>query len=228
MTDRRVPAVITIMKNQAISKTVIAVTVIVLVVATGLYLYSKRDGAENVALRTYTNTTYGVSFEYPETYDLTETSVAERDGNANESGTVVTLMEKGTRLPRNGEGPTAITIAMYDNSAVKDVKEDPVEAWILNSTSSNFRLSTMDRPGETRVDGKDAWLYTWDGLYQGTSVVTEHNGNVIMFTVTYDGQMDLEKREDFTKLMETVRFETATTTATTTANQFSSWYTSSS
>lgn len=207
------------MRNQAISKTVIAITAIILVVAAGLYLYSKQEGARNVALNTYVNDTYGVSFDYPETYDLTETSVAERDENTEESGTMVTLTEKGIRLPTNGEGPTAITVEMYDNRAVKDVREDPAEAWILNSTSSNFRLSRQERPGETRIDGKDAWLYTWDGLYQGTSVVTEHNGNIIMFTVTYDGERDLEKREDFTELMETVRFETATTTATSTVNQ---------
>lgn len=205
MKDRSRPAVITTMRNQAVSKTVIAVTAVVLVVVTGMYLYSKRDGG-NVALKTYTNTVYGVSFDYPETYDLTEMNVAEGDGSAGEAGTVVTLIEKGTRTPRNGEGPTAITVEMYDNSVTGNVKENPVEDWILNATTSNWRLSRQDRPGETRIGEKDALLYTWDGLYQGTSVVTEHNGNIIMFTVTYDGEMDLEKREDFTNLMETVRF----------------------
>lgn len=212
MKDRRCTFVISNMRNQAISKTVITVTVIIVAIAAGLYFFPKRSGAP-VALETYANDVYGITFDYPKTYDLTETSKREEEGG---SGVVVTLTDKGITLPRNGEGPTAITVEMYDNTAVKDLKVNPVEAWILNSTSSNFRLSGQDKPGETRIGSKDALLYTWDGLYQGTSVVTEHNDNIIMFTVTYDGDTDLKKREDFAKILESVRFDDATSTATTT------------
>jgi hypothetical protein len=211
MKDTKYPAVIRNMRNQAISKTVIALTAVVLAVTAALYFFPRMAGGRNAALETYTNDIYGVSFDYPETYDLTETS--KRDGEGG-PGMVVTLTEKGITIPRNGEGPTAITVGMYENDVATDIREDPVKAWIRGATSSNFTLSRQDEPGTTRVAEKDALLYTWDGLYQGTSVVTEHNGNIIMFSVTYDGDTDLKKREDFTSLVGSVRFYTATSTAT--------------
>lgn len=215
MKDTNHGFVIKDMRNQAISKTVIAVTVFAVAVAAGLYFSSKKGGLP-VAMEAYENSVYGVAFDYPKTYDLTETSKSDKEGGP---GLVVTLVEKGIKIPTNGEGPTAITVAMYDNSVTKNTKQDPALSWIINSTSSNFNLSRQSKPGETNIGDKKAYLYTWDGLYQGTSVVTEHNGNIIMFSVTYDGETDLKKREDFTKMMQTVRFHTATPTGTTTSRQ---------
>lgn len=215
MKDKNGTIVIIDMRNQALSKTVITVTLILVAASTALYFLSKRNSTP-VALATYANDVYGVSFDYPKTYDLTETS---KDAEGNGPGVVVTLTDKGWKTPKDGEGPTAITVGMYDNSAVKNIKQNPVEAWILNSTSSNFKLSKQNRPGETRIGDKEAYLYTWDGLYQGTSVVTEHKNNIIMFTVTYDGETDLKKREDFSKMMESVRFYDATSTGTTTLSR---------
>lgn len=199
------------MKNQAISKTVISITVVVLLITAGIYFSSKMS-PQNDALRTYTNSTYGVTFDYPERYDLTERSVG---GNGETSGIVVILTNKGAIIPQNGEGPTAITVEMYDNDVIGNEGGNSIENWILSSTSSNFHLSGQDRPGETRIGEKNAWLYTWDGLYQGTSVAMEHNGNIIVFSVTYDGDADMEKRRDFTALMDSVQFDGATSATTT-------------
>lgn len=186
----------------------ITLTVIVVAVAAGLYFLSNRENG-NVPLKTYTNEAYGITFDYPESYALTETAAT---GAPGETGTIVTLTKKGLAVPKDGEGPTAITIGMYDGSVVQDTKEDPARAWITTSTSSNFAQSNQQSPGQTRVADKSGWLYTWDGLYQGTTVVTENNGTIYAFTVTYDGDADMKMREDFTEIMETVRFGSATTT----------------
>jgi hypothetical protein len=39
-----------------------------------------------------------------------------------------------------------------------------------------------------------------------------HKGNVILFSVTYDGEADLSKREDFTDIISTVQLLNGTTT----------------
>ena len=178
--------------------------VLILVVIGSYFYYIKTGGKDRMAA--YQNTAYGVSFEYPKSYKLTEIV-------QNGTGTMVTIFEKEVHVPQDGEGPTAITVNMYDNAPAAKGGKSPAQIWIDTSPYSNSKLSTMT-PGTTQIGGQDGLLYTWDGLYQGTTVVTEHNGAVIAFTVTYDGDTDMEKREAFTKLIESVRFDgnSATTT----------------
>jgi hypothetical protein len=175
-----------------------------IVILLGVILYMKYDHASTLA--TYTNQNYGVTFQYPTSYKLTETKQTE-----GQTGTIVTLTDKGFKTPANGEGPTAITVAMYDATASPKVK-DPLLAWITTSPYSNFTLSRGTTPGTTTIANQDARLYTWDGLYQGTTLATMHKGNVILFSVTYDGQADLAKRNDFTDIISTVQFLHGTTT----------------
>lgn len=180
---------------------IIAFSVILLGVIS--YFYITKHTA---ALKTYTNENYGVTFQYPDTYTLSE-----KKETAGQTGTIVTLLEKGYSAPKDGEGPTAITIAMYDEAGSAS-KKDTLLNWIKTSPYSNFTLSRQTEPGTTTVASQDARLYTWDGLYQGTTVATLHNGNIIAFSVTYDGEADLEKRQDFTDLMASVEFLNGSTT----------------
>ena len=166
----------------------------VLVLAFGFYHFNKNKGT---GLATYANAVYGISFTYPEDYELTEHQVTE-----GRSGVIVTITEKGITIPENGEGPTAITVAMYDGTSA--TTESSLLSWIKTSPYSNFTLAQQTEPGVTTIAGQDGYLYTWDGLYQGTTVVTEHEGNIIMLSVTYDGQADLEKRGVFTDLVTSV------------------------
>lgn len=194
------------MKKTNIYTVSILVFVGVMLVALGFYLSQKNDGT---GTETYANQSYGISFTYPEDYELAETSAP--DGI---TGTVITITEDKVALPRNGEGPTAITVSMYDGAATTSMQSLP--AWIRTSPYSNFNLSSQTEPGITQVGGQDGYLYTWDGLYQGTTVVTEHAGNIIVFSVTYDGETDLEKRDAFTDLVASVRFSDPETTGTST------------
>jgi hypothetical protein len=189
-------------------QTIAIITFIVILIAVAGYLIYKKNIKE-ATLATYTNTTYGISFDYPDSYRLDETPITE-----GETGTMVTLTDKGISIPTNGEGPTAITIAMYDAAGVttststlkQKAKQNPMDAWITTSPYSNFTLSTLPAPGTTTLAGKDARLYTWDGLYQGTTLVTIANNHLFMLSVTYEGNTDMKKREDFTDLVASVRF----------------------
>lgn len=176
------------------------VTFIAILIAVGIYLFKEKSGPSD-ELKTYTNKTYGVTFTYPKDYKLEERTVT---GPETGTGTVVVITEDGLSIPIGGEGPTAITIGMYPQGVVFGTG-DPVEAWIRNTPASNFSVAT-GALGTTTVGGNEAWLYTWDGLYQGTTLVTDHNGTIVMLSVTYDGEADLEKREVFSNLVQNIQF----------------------
>lgn len=193
-----------------------------LILLGGGYIYLIRGGTppsvpvQEVAptAMTYTNPTYGVTFQYPDTYyvieqKLTDPRIA--------TGVSITLLEKGVAVPENGEGPTAITLNIYDKALVDIPNENPLDVWIRSSPLSNFKTATVIVPTQVNLGALDARTYTWDGLYPGTSVVTGKDTNVFMFSVTYNGQTDTMKQQDFAKILTTVTF-TSTSTATTTAN----------
>ena len=169
---------------------------IAILLGTGTYfIYKKYDTGD---LATYTSNVYGVSFTYPENYSLIETPT--------DDGAVVVITEKRIQLPENGEGPTAITVAMYDTPTGAATSTLSLTSWIETSPHSNFNLSKMDAPGAMQIAGQNAFLYTWDGLYQGTTIATRHASATILFSVTYDGETDMEKREAFTDLVASVQF----------------------
>ncbi len=200
------------MRKQLLSKTIIAATFIVVAVAAALYFLPRFFPSSSGATKTYMNDVYGVAFDYPSRYDLTETSKQNGEGPE----LIVTLTDKKWLPAIDGEGPTAITLEIYTRAESVPTQEDTVETWIRSATSSNFHLSTNGTLGETRIANQSGQLYTWSGLYEGTSIATEHRGNILLFTITYDGNNDMQKRQDFTILMESVRFYSATPEATTT------------
>jgi hypothetical protein len=175
--------------------------IIIALGAVGYYAYSKSDTTQ----KTYSSTIYGITFTYPSNYDLQENATVDEN-----PGTVVVLTDKKFKIPSNGEGPVAITIGMYPLS-VSNAPNSLLE-WIKMSPHSNFSLSKQASPDTTTIAGQDAYLYTWDGLYNGTTVATLHNKNVLAFSVTYDGNSDMQIRKDFTDLVMSVQFTDASTT----------------
>lgn len=177
--------------------TVAIIIFIAILLAVGGYMLYKRNytGAQS-----YVNTEYGVSFNYPNEYRL------EEDTLPDDGGTVVTLTKKYHVTPKNGEKPTNMEIAMYPNQK-EAVGKTPVLTWITTSPYSNFKLSAMKSPGTTQLAGQDALLYTWDGLYPATTVVTKNDDAIVMMTVMYDGQTDSGILKDFTDLVESVILE---------------------
>ncbi len=155
----------------------------------------------------YTSEKYGFSFDYPKRYALNEATMT---NGSNDIGAAITLIENGVHIIENGEGPTAITIAIYDNAASNVQGENPLDFWIEKSPYSNITLAKTPKTATTTVNGREARTYIWDGLYQGTSVVTEYTGDIIMASVTYDGKGDTKKQNDFKRLMDTFIFSTST------------------
>lgn len=174
--------------------------IIIAIGAVAYYTYSKSGSAQ----RTYSNTTYGITFTYPSNYHLQENATVDKN-----PGTVVVLTDKKSITPKDGEEPVAITIGMYPLSVSNT--PDSLLGWIKASPHSNFSLSKQPSPDMTTVAGQNTYLYTWDGLYNGTTVVTLHGNNVIAFSVTYEGNSDMQIRQDFTNLIMSVRFTDAST-----------------
>lgn len=175
--------------------------IVVAIGAVGYYAYLQKSDVQ----KTYSNATYGITFTYPNNYNLQENATVDKN-----PGTVVVLTDKKSTTPANGEGSVAITIGMYPLSVSNT--SDSLLGWIKTSPHSNFSLSKQSSPSTTTVAGQDAYLYTWDGLYNGTTVATVHNDNIIAFSVTYDGNSDMQIRQDFTNIVMSVQFKDSSTT----------------
>lgn len=161
---------------------------------------------------TYTNATYGVTFKYPSTYILSETKITD---SSLADGRMITLLEKGVTIPEAGEGPTAITLAIYENNLATLPDEHPLDTWIRVTPESNFKLATQAIPNKLTIAGNEARAYAWDGLYQGISYVISHNNTILMFSVTYNGQGDTQKREDVTSILKSLTLNRGTASVTT-------------
>jgi hypothetical protein len=174
--------------------------------AIGHWGYTSKYGP---GTKTYSNETYGVTFTYPNNYDLQENSLSSAQG-----ATVVVLTDKKAVSPSNGEGPVSMTIGMYPLAAFSPASgADPLLSWVTSSPYSNFSQSAQKEPGLTTIANQNAYLYTWDGLYNGTTVTTLHDGSIITFSVTYDGNSDMQIRQDFTDLVASTQFTGSTTTS---------------
>ncbi len=156
------------------SWTVPAAIVLVILIAVGVWVYvdTPADSVLPSAKTEYVNETYGISFEYPETYVLTE---AER-GNAQRGLYVLTLMRSADLPPPvGGEGPPAVDISIYQNN----LDQLSLDTWLRSTNASNFKLSTNGYVASTTVDGIEAIAYSWSGLYNATTTAFIHRDAII-------------------------------------------------
>ncbi len=140
------------------------------------YEKEKPEIVDENELKIYKNEKYGIKFEYPGGYVLEE---GERDTAEGERHYSIVLVKEVDIEPRiNGEGPTAITVDIYQN-----VPKLALLDWLKTKKESNFSLSSATA-ASTTVSGIDAIKYTWSGLYEGESVAFPHKENVIVISVT--------------------------------------------
>lgn len=129
----------------------------------------------------YENAALGFAFEYPDTYQLAEREL----GNGERWHYNVTLLDKvaAANIPEGGEGPTAITVDVFQNN----LDQLTVAEWVANDSRSNFKLAISGALANVTVTNseKQAVAYTWDGLYRGDSIVFGHDGKIFMLSVTY-------------------------------------------
>lgn len=125
----------------------------------------------------YSSDAYGITFQYPNSYALTE---AQR-GNGERALHVVTLVRKtGVPPPKDGEGPPTIELAFYQNNLDKL----SAVAWVKNDSRSNWKLGDGTL-ATTTVSGVPAVFYRWSGLYEGATLAFPHKGNIVTASVTY-------------------------------------------
>jgi len=142
----------------------------------------------------YGNPAYGLSFEYPESYQLGEAEVGGRH--------VITLVDKAFLAASTtaSEGPTSISVEIFPNTRNLTPSE-----WVKATPASNFVLSPDGTLASSTQAGKEAVAYLWDGLYRGESYVFSQRESIYMFSVTY---MDTDDRirRDFVRLLKSVQF----------------------
>ncbi|MBI5456976.1 hypothetical protein HY969_04545 [Candidatus Kaiserbacteria bacterium] len=150
---------------------------------------------EEPKMLSYSNSTYGISFKYPSTYQLAEKEV----GDAHRAHYSIVLMRKeDLPPPQNGEGPPAISIDIYQN----DIDRMELVDWVVGTSYSNFKLGTGTYTS-TSVSGVEAVRYNWSGLYEGETVAFAHQKNIVAASVTYlDPNNDI--RRDFDTLLASI------------------------
>lgn len=185
---------------------VILVVVALIVVAFGVafmtsrYLVSKLDGTgiqTPQERRELYSSEDGVSFSYPDTYELSSRS----EGNAERQWDVLVLLPKGYVPPYNGEGPPAISMSVFANPEGLSL-----DAWIKGDSRSNWKLAAQDGGlGSTTVGGEPALAYRYSGLYETSAVAVAHKGKIFLFEAGWIAPTDATKR-DFEILLGTVQF----------------------
>lgn len=154
-------------------------------------------GGGEAQMRTYSSAEYGISFEYPDSYTLTE---VDSPGSAQrEHHAIVLQRTEDLPAPAGGEGPPSITIDIYQN----DLDDQTTESWIRGSSASNFKLGPMTL-ASTTIDGKAALSYRWSGLYEGTTVAIARPDWIYAFNVMYL-QMGDDIVQDFVALRESAQ-----------------------
>ncbi|MDB5238169.1 MAG: hypothetical protein JWM46_439 [Candidatus Kaiserbacteria bacterium] len=158
----------------------------------------------DITALTYTSSTYGITFNYPSNYTLSQKDVKTDASNKVSAHHAITLVSNSAKAVNNGEGPTAITIDIYPNP-----KKLLVQDWIKNTDASNYKLAVDPKMQDALVGnmgGTNAYAYTWSGLYNGNSFVFTHKNNIVMASVTYLTTKDVILN-DFIQIMSTLRLK---------------------
>ncbi len=154
---------------------------LIIIVLGGIYLlFNKKGGVTAIApdnLQTFSSPTYGVTFKYPKNYTVTEKDSGTKTRPIHRIALTDTATVSSTAT--NGEGPTAITVDILQNH-----QEMELQTFIKIAPESNFKLSKDETFSTTTISGSEAVAYTWDGLYQGTTIALEHKADVMFFNVT--------------------------------------------
>lgn len=154
---------------------VLGILLVAILIAVG-YLFL-REAPAVTGMTSYENPAYGIAFTYPDTYVLSE---AERGGGVR-GHYVITLIAASEGLPpENGEGPTAITIELYQNN----LDQNTLIEWVSGTNAANFKLSDGTFKERT-ISGERALQNDWSGLYEGKTTMFLHEQSAVAVTVTY-------------------------------------------
>lgn len=167
----------------------ISIFLVLAMLAIGAVLYYRENqpkveiSGKHLETERYVSAAYKFAFDYPTGYFLDEYDM-ESDERLRRS-IVLTEDNETNRAIREGrlmetEGGPSITIDIFQN----DLDNETPEQWIQRHAESNFKISDGIY-AKTVIDGAEAFVYTWDGLYRGDSIVFSHKGNIVMLSGTY-------------------------------------------
>lgn len=177
---------------------------IIIAVLAGMY-YGYGTDTEPVGTeqtRRYVSSEYGIAFDYPANYTLEERDVAAGSGSGRAYHAIILAdTEALAEAPQNGEGPTTITIDIYQKGA-----GETAEQWVRNYSFSNFNISPDGVLEAVAVGGVQGLQYQWDGLYRGTSIAFEHKDNIVVLSGTYMEPSDAI-RTDFEAIAQNIELQ---------------------
>ena len=158
------------------------------------------DSTES-AMKSYDAPEFGVSFDYPAHYLLSE----EELGTAARGHYRIELIEDTPEnralkagLAPGREGPPSITFDVFQNNLDKT----KLVAWVKGNGNSNFKLSDGTYV-DTEIADTPAVFYQHSGLYEANAFVFTHGGNIIKATATYLTPDDL-LLDDFSSILSTL------------------------
>ncbi|MDP3646110.1 MAG: hypothetical protein Q8R25_03410 [bacterium] len=174
--------------------TVFLVATIIFLAVLGYVFYATPAGpgvqpndADNPSPKMYTNAVYGISFQYPDTYEISEREA----GDAHRGHYAITLTRKADLPPpQNGEGPPTVSIDIHQN----DIDNMSLLGWLLGTNAGNFKLSDGTY-ASTTISGREAVRYRWSGLYEADAVAFLHNDWFVTISGTYLDPNDSIRRD---------------------------------
>lgn len=180
------------------NKLVPAIAVATAAVLVGYFFWQNSFAVIPVASMPHYSSEDGVSFMYPDTYELS----MHVEGNGERSWNFLVLLPKGYVPPEAGEGPPSISMGVFPNPEGLSV-----EQWVKGDGRSNWKLIVDDRASRPMiVGGKAALWYHYSGLYETDSVAVAYGEKIFLFSVGWLDPQD-QIRLDFNNLVSGVQFD---------------------
>jgi hypothetical protein len=181
-------------------RTLSVLVALIIAVIGGVYLYVHSNAApvQNTAqAKTYSSSTYGLSFTYPSDYEVEEHPSTE----ANMVGTIVLIRsEDRAHIPANSDGPPTISISVFKNAK----KQFPLQWAQQNVAYSNYQQKVGSET-ELVVGGANALGYSADGLYLFQVIVVATGDNMYVLSGSYSDEDSL-LYQDFNTIVDSVQF----------------------
>lgn len=148
----------------------IFITTVLLVVVVGA-VYFLLPGVAGGTL-TYESDIYAFSFEYPDSYEVTE-----RNLDINGEGLLVlTLLPRDSSAPENGEGPAAVSVIVTVNPTTTPLKQVIAQ---LQFTGEGGELT------DTTLAGLPAVSYSTTGLYEADNIALSHSDRIYIVSAAW-------------------------------------------
>ncbi len=158
-------------------------------------IHSQRSDQED-RIAHYGSEELNVQFSYPNGYAFT----LRHDSFQGTQIHVITMVDTMVVVPDMSDGPISMSLIELPITPTSTF-----EAWVRDSSISNFYLSPDKTFTRTTVGGEPALAYTYSGLYESDAVAVQHAGKIYLFAASWMSSDD-PIRTDFKNLLASVKF----------------------